>query len=275
MNEAVAAIKALRERTGAGIMECRRALESAGGDMDKAADIIKELGILQAQKREDRAANEGRVFLKSDGKKATILKLACETDFVARNEGFIRLGEECLARAFEGSARADELLDSVRDAAGRIKENMVLIGPTALCAAEGERIFAYLHGEGRIGAAVCLRASETAWEDAELSRLASDLALHVAAFGPLFLGRDSADPRYLAAKEAEFLSEAAALGKPEAMVRGIVAGKMEKHLAKVCLLDQGFLRDETRRVGEVLRALEAGGGPKVGVAGFLYEKVGS
>lgn len=275
MSVNIAAIKELRENTGAGIMDCRRALEAADGDKDKAAAVLKEQGLSQARKRRDREANEGRVFLRTDRGKAVLLRLACETDFVARNADFVRLGEECLARAFDGSEGPGELSRLIEEAIGRIRENILLCNLKTLTTDRDERLFGYLHGEGRIGSVVRLSVNDSAaWERQEAVILATDLALHVAAFGPLFLTRDAVDPGYLAQKEAEFLSEARSLGKPEAMIAAIARGKMDKHLARICMLEQGFLRDETTSVEETLGRLRTQGGPDVRVTGFLHDRVG-
>lgn len=275
MEPLVAAIKQLREITGAGIMDCRKAVESTGGDIERAIAVLKERGLLHAQERKDRAANEGRVFLKADVRKAALLHLACETDFVARTESFARLGEECLAHVYDGSAGEAELAQLIQEAAGRIKENLVLRSVKILHARENERLFSYLHGEGRIGAAVCLFASDpTAWERPELESFANDLALHIAAFAPLYLSRDTVDPAYLEAKNAEFAADARALGKPDEMLPRIAHGKIEKHLFQVCLLEQGFIRNETSSVAQALGVLREQCGSEIRICGFLYTRVG-
>ena len=275
MNQTLEAIKQLREKTGAGIMDCRRALESANGEINMAIAALKEQGFLQAQKRRDRETSEGRVFLKSNRHKAVLLQLACETDFVARNNRFIRLGEECLALAFDNSAAMEALSSRIEAAISRIKENIVLRSLKTLRATQDERIFTYVHGEGRICAALSLSVSDpVAWEHTELQKMATDLTLHVAAFGPVYLSRESVDARHLEEKKQEYLSDAKALGKPDRMVTEIVRGKMNKHLSEICLLDQGFIREEKSSVRQVLDRLRTSGGPDIQVRGFLYEHVG-
>lgn len=275
MSELAAAIKQLRENTGAGMMDCRRALESTGGDIDKAVVVLKEQGLLQARKRQDRETPEGRVFLKFDDEKAVLLHLACETDFVARNSSFIRLGEECLSLAFQGPSGEEQLSALIGEAIGQIKENIVLRSQKTLRINQEERLFAYVHGEGRIGAVIALLALDPAtWDREDLQKFATDLLLHVAAFGPLYVSRDSVDSTYMQQKESEFLADARALGKPSEMIPGIVRGKVNKHLSKICLLEQAFIRDETSSVEQVLRSLKDRGGPSVRISGFLYQRVG-
>ncbi len=271
----VAAIKLLRERTGAGMMDCRGALEKTVGDVEKAVIILKEQGLLQAQKRKDREAKEGRIFLKSNSEKAAVVRLACETDFVAGNSVFMTLGENCAAMAFYESADEKRLSIHVLEAVSRIKENIVLKSVKILRVNQDERIFSYIHGEGRIAGVVGLSSSDpTAWERLEVGNTGADLALHIAAFGPLYVSRDSVDSRYLAGKESEYLSDAKSLGKPDHMIAGIVRGKLEKHLSQICLLEQGFIREETIRVDEMLHRLRDNGGLEIRVSGFLYERVG-
>ena len=274
MSGIVKAIKELREKTGAGMMDCRRAIEASDGDMEKATVILEEQGLLQLQERQDRETNEGRIFLEANDRKAVLLRLACETDFVARNANFIKLGEECLSLTFGGSAGEEELSSRIREVAGRMKENIVLRRLTTLAANQDERMFSYVHGEGRIAAAVSLSVSDLSiWEHPEVQKLASDLTLHVAAFGPLFLSKDSVDSDYLRQKEAEFLADTRALGKPESILEKIVRGKIHKHLSQVCLLEQGFIHEETSTVGEVIDRLR-NSGLGVQVRDFLYDCVG-
>ncbi len=275
MSTIVESIKELREKTGAGMMDCRKALETAGGDRERAVIILKEQGLLHARKRQDRETKEGRIFLQADARKAVLLHLACETDFVARNALFIGLGEECLAPAFEGSADEKSLSPRITEAVGAIKENIVLRGLKTLRANPDERIFTYVHGEGRIGVALALAVSHPGmWDNPETAGLAADIALHIAAFGPRYLSRESVDPLYLRQKEAEFLSDVRALGKPEGMIQGIVRGKMNKHLSQVCLMEQGFIREETTSVRDVLARLRSNGGLDTKISGFIYERVG-
>jgi elongation factor Ts len=143
-------------------------------------------------------------------------------------------------------------------------------------ATQGEGVFTYVHGEGRIGAALVLATGGTIpWDRPELQELAANLTLHVAAFGPLYLSRAAVDPAYLEQKKAEYLADARTLGKPEGMVTRIAEGKLDKHLCRVCLLEQGYIRDESLSVGAMLSALKQRGGPDVAVKVFAYEKVGT
>lgn len=281
MSTLVTAIRELRERTGAGMMDCRIALETSGGAMNRAIAFLRERGVLEARRRESREAKEGRVFLRADHRKALLLRVACETDFVARNADFVRLGESWLSVAFESSATEEELMALIRRDAAKFHEKVVLQNLKALSADENERLFTYLHGEGRIGSVVRLKSSAAAsssspdvWNSPDVRKLAGDLTLHVAAFSPLFLTLESVDREYRRQKEAEFLADATAIGKPADMLHAIVSGKVVKHLSRICLLEQAFIREETATVGEVVGRL-SGSGTDIHVTGFLYDRVGS
>ncbi len=272
----VNAIKDLRERTGAGVMDCRRALETAGGDLDEALVLLKEQGLLQAQKLQERSTNEGRVFVRSNSVRGVVLRIGCETDFVARSEGFLRLGEQCLDLVFAGSKSEAALTPLLMEMASRARENIVLRGLKTVQAAQDERVFTYVHGEGRIAAALVLAfRGSSSWDSPDLRELAANLTLQVAAFGPLFLSRATVDSAYLEQKKAEFLAEAETLGKPERMLTSIAEGKLRKHLSRICLLDQAYIHDEGSSVGAVLAALKESGGPDVAVKAFAYERVGT
>ncbi len=274
MKANVEAIKELREKTGAGVMDCRRALETTAGNMTTAVAFLKEQGLLQARKLQERTTREGRVFVRADDRKAVLLRLGCETDFVARSEDFIRLGEECLDATFMHPGCEAVLSTRLLEVAGRTRENIVLRGLKILLAAQDERLYTYVHGEGRIGVAISLTVSRPeSWDHPDLRKLATDLTLHVAAFGPLYLSRDTVDSSYLEHKKAEFLADARTLGKPERMIPAIANGKLNKHLSQICLLEQGFIREEASSVEAVLAALKASGGPDVRVKAFAYESV--
>lgn len=276
MNVTASQIRELRELTGAGMMDCKRALERAEGDRAKAAAILKELGLVQMKKREDREVSEGRVFVRSTGTSCVIVRLACETDFVAKTKEFIGLGEACLdiASAGDGTAAEERLTSLIAGTALKIREHIRLESVRSLHAGPGELISSYVHGEGRIGVAV--RASVPAdgtRERPEIQELMADLALHAAAFAPAYLSREEIDPEVLESKAREYAEDIRALGKPEAMLDGIVNGKLEKFTRRVSFLEQPFIRDEKRTVAEVLAETEAAAGTALSLTGFLYESV--
>ena len=191
-------VKALRERTGAGMMDCKKALVDTNGDMDAAEKKLKELGLAAVAKRRGRATSSGRVFAKIDAGGGAILELSSETDFVSRNDSFVSLGNTVLGDILDGAQR-DALDATVADSIAIIKENIEIRRYRTFDVAEREFLIEYIHGEGSVGVIVKVEAEDPA--DQRVRDLAFDVALHVAAFAPLFLTVDSVDAAYLAEKE--------------------------------------------------------------------------
>ncbi len=278
MNIKATDVKKLREMTGAGMMDCKKALTEAGGDFKKAEKLLKELGLAAAAKRGGRATNEGRVFTLISGKKAGILEISCETDFVARNDTFVDLGKGMIADMVNNGVAADgpELAAKVQNAITTIKENMAVRRGKVIEADANEILTDYVHGDsGRIGVIVKIKTDKPELLSQEpVTSFAFDLALHVAAFRPQFLSAETIDEDYRAEQEEIFLAQARQLDKPENVLQGIAKGKMKKHLSGICLLEQGFVKDEKRSVSQVTKDLGKQVGGDVSVSGYVYYSVG-
>jgi elongation factor Ts len=271
-------VKKLREMTGAGMMDCKKALTEAGGDFAKAEKILKELGLAAAAKRGDRATNEGRVFTIINGNKAGILEVSCETDFVARNDAFVALGNGMVADLVNDGVAADgpELVAKVQTAITTIKENMTVRRGEVVEASANESLTDYIHGEsGRIGVIVRIKADKPELLSSEpVKAFAFDIALHVAAFRPQYLSGEDVDEKHRTEQEEVFLAQAKKLDKPENVMQGIAKGKMKKHLSEICLLEQGYVKDEKRSVSQAANDLSKEVGGDVSVTGYVYYSVG-
>jgi len=270
-------VKALREKTAAGMMDCKNALVKANGDFAKAEKILKELGLAAAQKRAGRTTKEGRVFSRIQDGKGVLLELTCETDFVAKNQEFLTLGESLtqLAIAKGPGAKPEDFATQVQDAVGKIKENITLRRLKVLESSANGLIVDYIHGEGKIGVMVKFMLSDPSLKDnPRVKEVTFDLALHTAAFAPLFLTSDQVPESYLKEQEGIFTKQAEKLGKPEKVVKGIVQGKMNKHLAEICFADQPFIRDQNLKVSKVLDQLNEEIAGQVQIDEYLYYKVG-
>jgi elongation factor Ts len=270
-------VKALREKTGAGMMDCKKALVQANGDSAKAEKILKELGLAAAQKRAGRATKEGRVFSRIEDGKGVLLELTCETDFVAKNKEFLALGETLTESAIArgAGAKPEDFSSQVQDAVGRIKENITLRRLQVMETNANEMILDYIHGEGKIGVMVkFVLSDESLKNNPRVKEVGFDLTLHTAAFAPLFLKRDHVPSAYLAEQEEIFTKQAEKLGKPEKVVKGIVQGKLNKHLAEICFVDQPFVKDQNLKVSKVLDELNKEIGGQVQIDEYLYYKVG-
>ncbi len=271
-------VKKLRDKTGAGMMDCKNALTEAEGDFAKAERILKELGKAAAAKRSGRATNEGRIFAHTQGNSGVLLELACETDFVARNETFVELGNALTREVLERNLAApDEQLESkVKDTISTIKENMSLRRFSRIDKEDNEIFASYIHGDsGRLGGIVKVKADDpAALEREDVQNFAFDCALHVVAFRPAYLSGDTIEPDYIAEQKEIFMQQAKNLGKPEKVLEGIVQGKLRKHLAEICFVDQGFVKDEKKSVGAVAKEISKEAGSSVTVNGFLVYAVG-
>ncbi|MDR1788236.1 MAG: translation elongation factor Ts [Treponema sp.] len=277
-----AEVKALREKTGAGMMECKNALAECEGDAAKAEKLLKERGLAAVEKRAGRAANEGRIFAKENGKRAVLVELASETDFVARNPEFIALGEAIAGRALEKGYTevTPELSEMVSDLAAKIRENMSLKRVAVLDAGPGELLSTYLHGDGAIGVAVRLASDKSeALALPAVQALAHDLALHVSWAVPQAISRDAVAPAFVKENEeifrAQMAQDESLAGKPEGVLQGILKGKLNKFLSSICLLDQGFVKEEKSTVAKVLEETGKAAGAALKVTGYLYFKVGA
>ncbi|MDR0452991.1 MAG: translation elongation factor Ts [Treponema sp.] len=276
-------VKRLREKTGAGPMECKKALQDSDGDFDKAEKLLKEKGLAAVEKRAGRATNEGKVFarIKDDGSCAALVELASETDFVARNPEFIELGGQIAQLALEKGYTEpnEELAGLVSSLASKIRENMSLKRLKTIKASDGEYLTSYIHGDGAIGVVVKLAADKPeALQKEEVKALAFNLALHIAAFNPMALDRTKIDGAYLKEQEDIFrkqmeLDESLSK-KPANIIDNILKGKVNKYLQEICLLEQGYVKDEKLTVEKVLDETGKQAGAKLRVADYAYFKVG-
>jgi elongation factor Ts len=274
-------IKSIRKKTGAGMQDCLRALAEAKGSAELAEDLLKAWGLAGVEERSGRAAKEGRVFIREAGSAAAMAEIACETDFVARDEAFLAAGARIAELACERKLFAPdpELEGLISDIARAFRENIFLKRLAFMEGGEAERVFAYLHGDGRIG--VLLRAAAdqaAAFEEGRVAAFFHDLTLHIAAFTPLFLDEAGLPEAYRRERLEEFRKQVEEderlRGKSPAMLEGILAGKMKKHLAEVCLLGRGFVKDEKLPVARVLEELRQATGFGLSIEGYACFKVG-
>lgn len=270
------AVRQLRERTGAGMMECKRALVETGGDLDAAAELMRKQGLAKADRKAARIAAEGVIVIEksADGRAAAMVEVNCETDFVAREQDFRGFATDVARAAIAARTGSVEALLAVKLPSGetaderrralisKIGEN-ISVRRVALVEAKGQ-LGAYIHGT-RIGALVALEAG-----DAELAR---DLAMHVAASSPQYLSVADV-PAGTVAKEREILTEQARTdpknqGKPDNILTQIVEGKVRKALAEITLLGQPFVRDDKLTVEKLVN------GAKAKIAAFERYEVGA
>jgi elongation factor Ts len=262
MNISAADVNKLRQMTGAGMMDCKKALSEAEGDFEKAVDILRKKGQKIAASRADRTSGEGAVFVKNNAQstEATLIALNCETDFVAKTEDFVKMGNAILELAYTHKpANTDELLalkhegraiaEHLTDMMGKIGEKIEVSAYETL---QGERVVSYLHG-AKIGVLVALK---NVGGDAETA--GKDVAMQVAAMRPLALDKDGIS-QDLINREIEIGKEQArAEGKPEAMLEKIAVGKLAKFYKDYTLLNQEFVKDNKLSIQQYLDSVNKG-----------------
>ena len=274
-------VKNLREKTGAGMGDCKKALIEAEGNIEQAVKILKEKGLAAAAKRSARATKEGKIFTKIKGNKAVILELNCETDFVSRNEKFIALGDKLTDEIIATGAKevTPALSILVTEAIGVIKENMTLPRFKVLEIADNEYAAQYVHGVGNIGVIVKFKADSKALFDNEaVKAFAFDCALHVAAFAPVARSPDKISADYIKEQteifQAQMDQDPKMAEKPDKVKAGILQGKLNKHFAEICFLDQAFVKDDKKKVSQVLAETAKAAGGKLEIAEYVYYKLG-
>ncbi len=269
MSISASMVKELRERTGAGMMECKKALVETGGDMDAAIELLRKSGQAIADKKSNRIAADGRIVVATDGLKAVIVEVNSETVFVDKDENFIAFAESVAATALGGHADNVEALMAESGADGKMLE----AARTELISKVGENIsvrrFArldaadylgnYTHG-ARIGAVVSLSGG-----DADLAR---DIAMHVAASKPLCIDETGVPAETLETERRIFTEQAKDSGKPAEIIEKMVTGKVAKFLKEITLLGQPFVKDPDVSVGKLLESAGAS------VTQFLRYEVG-
>lgn len=250
-------VKELRERTGAGMMDCKKALEATGEDMDKAIDWLRENGIAKAAKKGDRVASEGLTKIYEEGNKAILLELNSETDFVAKNEQFLELLDKLAENILKSDAKTVEeasaitidgetINDIIINATATIGEKISLRRFGILTKNDDEQFVTYSHMGGRIGVVVVVKG-----DNEETSR---QVAMHIAASNPQYLDETQIDPEVLKHEEEILRKEALNEGKPENIVDNMVKGRMQKFKKEICLLDQPFVIDPDLTVQKALES---------------------
>jgi elongation factor Ts len=278
-------VKDLRDKTGAPMMDCKKALTDASGDQAKAVLLLRERGLAKAVKRAGKETSEGTIALAIGDGMAALIELGCETDFVAKTDDFLAVANALAeAAAAHPEAKAlDDLLvlkdagrplrESVQAASGKLGENVELKRFARLAPSGKGRTGGYVHAGGRLGVIVAL---DTAASGDGLDGLAKDVAMHVAAHDPSPVAIDRAGvPKELVEKETEILRrQAEGEGKPAHVTERIVEGRLKKFYAEVCLLEQAFVKNPDQSVKQLLDEAGKALGQPVHVTGFVRFKLG-
>lgn len=280
-------VKELREKTGAGMMDCKKALTETGGDMEAAVDWLRAKGIAKADKKSGRTAAEGLIGIAAEGARAVLVEINSETDFVARNDEFQKLvsgvanvalgtdGELASVKSAVYPATGKSVEETITDAVATIGENLNL-RRSAMLSVEQGIVASYIHnsvadGLGKLGVIVALKSTGDA---AALESLGKQIAMHVAASNPLAVTSADVDAEVAERERAIFMEQARESGKPENIVEKMVEGRMRKFYEEVALVSQSFVMNPDQTVAEALKEAEAQAGAPVEVAGFVRFQLG-
>jgi elongation factor Ts len=256
-------VNKLRQQTGAGMMDCKKALTETNGDFEAAIDFLRKKGAKVAASRQDRDSNEGVVIARTsaDGKRGAIIELNCETDFVAKNAEFIAFANTIAGTAVEKkpsdlyalnalTVDGQKIGDAIIDKTGKIGEK---IGISKYIVVEGEKVIAYIHGNYRLAVLVALNANAAGADEA-----GKDVAMQIAAMNPVAIDKDGVDATTIE-RELEIAKEQTRLeGKPEAMIEKIAAGRLNRFYKDSTLLNQDFVKDPSKSVAQFLSTVEKG-----------------
>jgi elongation factor Ts len=267
-------VKELREKTGAGMMDCKKALTETNGDMDKAVDFLREKGLSSAAKKADRIAAEGLTAVEIQGNTAVLVEINCETDFVAKNEEFQQFisdvskhilavrpftVEDVLAQPLNGGS--ETVQQRLSGLIAKIGENMNLRRFELIEKTDADAFGGYVHMGGRISVLTVL-------ENSTDENVAKDISMHVAAINPRFLSKDQVSEEVVAAEREILTQQALNEGKPANIVEKMVEGRLSKFYSEVCLLEQPFVKDPDVTVGKLAQKVGAN------VRGFVRYELG-
>ncbi len=279
-----ALVKELREKTGAGMMECKKALTESNGDLEGAIDYLRKKGLSVAAKKASRVASQGLVGVKSTGKKGAIIELNSETDFVAKNDEFQKMALNMVEAALENgdleAVKAAQLngksiAENLTDLIAKIGENMSLRRTAALSVENGV-VASYIHNMaapnlGKIGVLVAL---ESAADPAKLQEVAKQVAMHIAAAAPQALDIDSMDKAAVEHEKSIYSEQARQSGKPENIIEKMIEGRIRKFYEEVVLLEQAYIMDPDKKVKDVIADASKELGTPVELKGYVRFALG-
>lgn len=277
-------VRFLREKTGAGIMDCKKALIESNGDFDRAVKYLREKGLAEAKKRSGREAREGKieVVYSSDRDEVLMVEMNCETDFVSRTDkyyNFVREVTETLLKRGTDSVTSipEEVQNRVKEAGATFGENIILRKLARFRKTDQQRsiLGSYIHLDGKVGVIVeFIIDVEKPSQNEELGDFMKNVTLQIASMGPVSVSREDLPEELIEEQREIFMKQARESGKPEKILEKIISGRMEKFYSESCLLEQKYVKDTSITVGKYLKDVEAMINGKVEVRRFARFKLG-
>lgn len=277
MSISASMVKDLREKTGAGMMDCKKALEECSGEMENAVDWLRQKGLSKAAKRADRATSEGVIscIVKNDGKLAVLVEVKCETDFVARGDKFKEFAQLVAERVADVNPQSLEddkmnVRDQLNETISSTGENITL-GRFVRMEAEAGIIGSYVHSNGKIAVLVEVKGGSNS--DA-VQELAKNVAMQIAATAPLALDATCLDPALVEREREVYRQKAKEEGKPDNIIEKIADGAVKKYCKEVCLLEQPYIRDDKMTISDLLKQSAKAAGEQLSIGRFVRLQLG-
>ena len=269
-------VKALREATGAGLMDCKKALTEANGDAKEAEKILKEKGLAAVAKRAERATSEGRIFVRTQDKKVALIEVTCETDFVASNADFIAAGEKLLDITFaNGYTQVEQAhKDVLLDLATKTRENMTVAKVNVINVPDNAVAETYVHSNFKTASAVVIKGSTAD----SVKQFAHDCCLHLAAFTPAYIYQKDVPQAYIDEQTEIFKTQMdqdeKMASKPANIKENILKSKVAKHVAEICFVDQMFVKDDKVSVAKKLEEVSKAAGAQLEFGEIVLDVLG-
>ena len=281
-------VKELRDKSGVGMMDCKKALVESNGDIDKAFDYLRKAGVAKAQKKEGRDAKEGLIIsdISSDGKFGTLLELNCETDFVANTDDFKSLGNDIIKHIKNSEfSQLDDILnekfindnnkklkDVITDAVGRLGENIVL---SRFCkySVESGLVVSYIHPGSKLGVLLKFNSDQVSDKDS-LNDFGKEISMHIAATSPISVSIDDVSSEIIAKEREIFSDQAKKSGKPDNIIEKMVDGRINKFYKENVLLEQVFVKDPSKLVKDLISEKSNSSNLNLSVSDFSRFQIG-
>ncbi len=252
-------VKELREMTSAAMMDCKKALTECNGNLEEAVEFLRKKGQATASKKSSRETKEGAIATAQNSRRAALLKVACETDFVAINDDFQGFIQDLTTQALEvgtdnfleQSGSKGKIQDQLVHAIAKMGENMAILEALSWDVSENAIVGAYIHGKGKIGVLLEIQADK-AVDEALLAALAKDVAMHIAASQVEAISEADLDPKVLEKEKAILVEQARESGKPDNIIEKMIVGRLKKFKKEICLLDQSFVKEPDKNIAQLL-----------------------
>lgn len=275
-------VKELREKTGLGMMDCKRALVENNGNIEESIDYLRKKGALKAESKGDRTTSEGSIVvnIENNGKLASIIEINCETDFVARNEDFVTLAKDSAKQAAQSSSLEALLASqdaSVKAMIAKLGENISIKRFQKVATESNGLVGAYVHSNNKLGVLVELSSNADLSENfEELSSIAKDIAMHITASNPRYVGRSNVDEAFIAKEKEIMLAQSGdeLAKKPDNIKEKIITGRLDKIYSEICLLEQVFVKNQDLTVSQLLAEVSKKIGKTVEVKNFIRYSLG-